>query len=95
MWRTVGFFMSFAVVIELCALVTSIIIILGGIQSRKFGWKIVCSLLVVAGIVQCVGMAIVVCNKCSILLLRSSLQGLRVIRSLAGSDHKLDISRGL
>lgn len=60
MWRTVGFFMSFAVVIELATLIAYAVIILGGVQCRSKGWKVVCALLAFAGIVQCVSMAIVV-----------------------------------
>lgn len=59
MWRTVGFLMSFAVLIELATLVGYIIIVLGGKQSRDYGWKIVCSLLAFITIVQCTAMAIV------------------------------------
>lgn len=59
MWRTIGFLMSFAVVLELCTLVSFAVIIMGGIQMRSTGWKVVCSLLLLGGIVQCVVMAIV------------------------------------
>jgi len=51
--------MSFAVVIELATLIAYAVIILGGIQRRTKGWKVVCSLLTFAGIAQCVSMAIV------------------------------------
>jgi len=59
MWRTVGFFMSFAVVIELATLIAYAVIILGGVQCRSKGWKVVCALLAFAGIAQCVSMAVV------------------------------------
>ncbi|KAF2193816.1 hypothetical protein K469DRAFT_712648 [Zopfia rhizophila CBS 207.26] len=59
MWRTVGFLMSFAVVIELCTFVSFAVIIMGGVQRRSTGWKIVCSLLLLGGIVQCTAMALV------------------------------------
>lgn len=59
MWRTVGFLMSFAVLIELATLVGYVIIILGGKQSRDYGWKIACSLLGFATVVQIIAMAIV------------------------------------
>lgn len=61
MWRTVGFLLSFDVVVELCTLVSFIVIISGGVQRRTAGWKVVSGLLFFAGFVQCVGMAIVVC----------------------------------
>ncbi|PVI04092.1 hypothetical protein DM02DRAFT_498438, partial [Periconia macrospinosa] len=59
MWRTVGFLLSFDVVIELCTLVSFLVIVAGGVQRRTAGWKIVSGLLFFAGFVQCVGMAIV------------------------------------
>ena len=61
MWRTVGFFISFDVVIELCTLVSFIVIIAGGVQRRAAGWQIVSGLLFFSAFVQCIGMAIVVC----------------------------------
>ncbi|KAF2091565.1 hypothetical protein K490DRAFT_31548 [Saccharata proteae CBS 121410] len=59
MWRSVGFLMSFAVIIEAAALIAYAVIILGGKQKRDKGWKIVCGLLGLAGAVQCASMAIV------------------------------------
>ena len=60
MWRTVGFLITFDVVVELCTLVAFAVIIAGGVQRRAVGWKIITSLLLFSGIVQCAGMAIVV-----------------------------------
>jgi hypothetical protein len=62
MWRSVGFLMSFDVVIELCTLVSFGVIIAGGVQRRTAGWKIISGLLLFSGIVQCAGMALVVCR---------------------------------
>ncbi|KAF2690126.1 hypothetical protein K458DRAFT_99009 [Lentithecium fluviatile CBS 122367] len=59
MWRTVGFLISFDVVLELCTLVSFAVIIAGGVQRRAAGWKIICGLLLFSGFVQCAGMAIV------------------------------------
>jgi hypothetical protein len=59
MWRSVGFLMSFAVLIELATLVGYVIIVLGGKQSREYGWKVVCTLLGVITIVQLTAMAII------------------------------------
>jgi hypothetical protein len=61
MWRTVGFLISFAVVTELCTLVSFIVIVGGGVQRRAAGWQVASGVLVFAAIVQCAGMAIVVC----------------------------------
>jgi len=59
MWRTVGFLMSFGVLIELATMIAFIIIILGGKQIRGYGWKVILSLLAVIIVVQSAGMAIV------------------------------------
>ena len=61
MWRSVGFLMSFAVLLELATLVSYIIVILGGQQLRQYGWKVIVSLLAAIVLVQCSGMAIIVC----------------------------------
>jgi len=58
-WRSVGFFMSFAVIIELATIVAFVVIISGGRQTREYGWKIVCSLLAVIVLVECASMSMV------------------------------------
>ena len=60
MWRSVGFLMSFGVVIEGMALIAFIVVISGGKQKRENGWKVISGLLVLAGLIQCAGMAIIV-----------------------------------
>ncbi|CZT06390.1 hypothetical protein WAI453_006215 [Rhynchosporium graminicola] len=59
MWRSVGFLMSFAAVMELATIVTYVIVLGGGKQKRQSGWKLLSFMLVLVGIVQCAGMAIV------------------------------------
>ncbi|KAH7356799.1 hypothetical protein BKA65DRAFT_450622 [Rhexocercosporidium sp. MPI-PUGE-AT-0058] len=59
MWRSVGFLMSFAAVLELGTIVAYVIIIGGGKQKRETGWKVLGFMLMLVGIVQCAGMAIV------------------------------------
>lgn len=61
MWRSVGFLMSFAAVLELVTVVAYLVIILGGKQKRETGWKVLCFLLVLVGVVQAASMSIVVC----------------------------------
>lgn len=61
LWRTTGFLMNFAAVLELVTIVTYIVILAGGKQKRQSGWKVLAALLVVTGAVQCAAMAIVVC----------------------------------
>jgi len=59
MWRTVGFLMSFAVIIELATLTSYAVVIIGGKQGRDKGWKVVCTLLLFSALMQCVSMALV------------------------------------
>ncbi|KAF1945304.1 hypothetical protein EJ02DRAFT_369636 [Clathrospora elynae] len=59
MWRTVGFLTSFGVVVELCAVVSFVVIITGGVQRRVAGWGVAVGVLGCSAVVQCAGMAIV------------------------------------
>jgi len=59
MWKTTGFLMSFAVVIELATFIAFTVVILGGVQQRSYGWKIVCGLLGLASLVEAAGMSII------------------------------------
>ncbi|KAI9849900.1 MAG: hypothetical protein M1837_000114 [Sclerophora amabilis] len=59
MWRTVGFLMSFAVVLEGMTFVAYITVLGGGRQKRETGWKVLGFLLLLTAVVQCAGMAIV------------------------------------
>ncbi|KAL1652476.1 hypothetical protein SLS61_005082 [Didymella pomorum] len=59
MWRTVGFLMSFGVVVELCTLVSFVVIVAGGVQRRVQGWGVVVGVLAFSAIIQGAGMAIV------------------------------------
>jgi len=65
MWRTVGFLMSFAVVLEGMCLVAYFVILAGGKQLRETGWSILSLLIVIAAIVQCASMSLVVSQECS------------------------------
>jgi hypothetical protein len=60
LWRTTGFLMNFAAVLELATIVAYVVILAGGKQKRQNGWKLLGVLLVVTGAVQCAAMAIVV-----------------------------------
>ena len=66
MWRTVGFLMSFGVVVELCTLVSFVVIIAGGVQRRVQGWGVVVGVLIFSAFIQGAGMAIVVCQLCTV-----------------------------
>ncbi|SLM37068.1 hypothetical protein LPUS_06794 [Lasallia pustulata] len=59
MWRSVGFLMSFAVVLEGMTLIAYLVIMLGGKQKREQGWKVLSGCLACVAAVQCAGMAII------------------------------------
>ncbi|KAF2137218.1 uncharacterized protein K452DRAFT_291756 [Aplosporella prunicola CBS 121167] len=59
MWRTVGFLISFAVIIEAAALIGYAVVLLGGKQKRDKGYKVISGLLALAAAVQIAGMAVV------------------------------------
>ena len=52
--------MSFAAMLELATLVAYVVVILGGKQKREGGWKVLATMLLLVGVVQCASMAIVV-----------------------------------
>ena len=52
--------MSFAVVIEGVALISYVVIMVGGKQKREAGWKVLSSLLLLVGLIQCASMALIV-----------------------------------
>ncbi|KAF2757672.1 hypothetical protein EJ05DRAFT_538822 [Pseudovirgaria hyperparasitica] len=58
-WRSVGFLMSFSVIIELATLVAYIVVLAGGKQKRDQGWKVTASLLGFSALVQLIAMALV------------------------------------
>lgn len=61
MWRTTGFMMNIAAVLEFATLIAYLVIIIGGRQKREVGWKILVVLLAVIGLIQCFAMSTVVC----------------------------------
>ena len=63
MWRSVGFMMSLAVVLEGMTLITYVVILAGGMQKRASGWRILSALLLLVGAVQLACMAIMVCHS--------------------------------
>lgn len=60
LWRTTGFLMSFAVVLELAGIVGFVIILLGGKQKRETGWRVMVSILLICAAAQAASMGIVV-----------------------------------
>ena len=66
MWRSVGFLMSFTIVIEGMTLIAYLVILAGGVQKRATGWKILSGMLMLVGAVQLACMSIMV--KLSIII---------------------------
>lgn len=60
MWRSVGFLMSFAVVLQGISVVSYLIIIPGSKRLREQGWKTLSWMIILSAIVQAACMAIVV-----------------------------------
>ncbi|KAL1954232.1 hypothetical protein VTO42DRAFT_1512 [Malbranchea cinnamomea] len=59
MWRSIGFLMSFAIVLEGMTLITYLIILTCGKQKRETGWKILTLFLGMIALVQCAAMGLV------------------------------------
>ena len=62
MWRSVGFLMSFAIVMEGMTLIAYVVILAGGKQKRESGWKVLSGLHIIVALLQLAGMAIIVCS---------------------------------
>ncbi|KAJ5780763.1 hypothetical protein N7457_005923 [Penicillium paradoxum] len=59
MWRSVGFLMSLAVVVQAMSVVTYLVILSGGKRLRENGWGILSLMVGLSAIVQAAGMSIV------------------------------------
>lgn len=62
MWRSVGFLMSFAVVLEGMTIAAFVVLLVGGKQKREQGWGFMATMAALAALVQAVGGSIVVCQ---------------------------------
>jgi hypothetical protein len=60
MWRSVGFLVTFAVVLQGISVVTYLVILTGGKRLRENGWSVLSLMVVLSAIVQAAGMSIVV-----------------------------------
>lgn len=60
MWRSVGFLMSFAVVLQGLSIVSYLIIISGSKTLRESGWRALSLAIALSAAVQAASMAIVV-----------------------------------
>ncbi|KAJ5692947.1 hypothetical protein N7462_002370 [Penicillium macrosclerotiorum] len=59
MWRSVGFLMSFAVVLMGISVVAYLIILSGGKRLRENGWRILSLLIILSAVVQAAAMSVV------------------------------------
>ncbi|KKK18176.1 hypothetical protein ARAM_004891 [Aspergillus rambellii] len=59
MWRSVGFLMSFALVLEGMSVVAYLIVLSGGKRLRESGWKILSVMILLSAAVQAASMSIV------------------------------------
>ncbi|KAI1845136.1 hypothetical protein JX265_002779 [Neoarthrinium moseri] len=59
MWRSSGFLMSFATIVELATLVSFLVVMAGGKYKREDGWKLIGGLLLADAVVEFAGMGLV------------------------------------
>jgi hypothetical protein len=60
MWRSSGFLLSFATIVELATLIAFGVVMIGGKYKRETGWKLIGAFLIADAVVEFVGMGIVV-----------------------------------
>jgi hypothetical protein len=60
MWRSIGFLVTFAVVLQGISVVTYLVILTGGKPLRENGWSVLGLMIGLSAIVQAGGMSIVV-----------------------------------
>ncbi|KAI0134117.1 hypothetical protein BJ170DRAFT_591111 [Xylariales sp. AK1849] len=59
MWRSSGFLMSFATIVELATAVSFVVVMAGGKYKREDGWKLIGGLLLADAVVEFAGMGLV------------------------------------
>ncbi|KAI0017467.1 hypothetical protein F4780DRAFT_755546 [Xylariomycetidae sp. FL0641] len=59
MWRTSGFLLSFATIVELATLITFLVVMAGGKYKREMGWKLIGGFLLADAVVEFAGMGLV------------------------------------
>ncbi|MCJ1475066.1 hypothetical protein MMC13_003726 [Lambiella insularis] len=58
MWRSVGFLMSFAIVMEGVTFIAFVVLISSGQQKRQAGWRIISAMVLFVGLIQCASMSL-------------------------------------
>ncbi|CAJ2502655.1 Uu.00g100490.m01.CDS01 [Anthostomella pinea] len=59
MWRSSGFLLSFATIVELATLITFLVVMAGGKYKREMGWKLIGGFLMADAVVEFASMGIV------------------------------------
>ncbi|KAH8671156.1 hypothetical protein BX600DRAFT_509855 [Xylariales sp. PMI_506] len=59
MWRSSGFLMSFATIVELATAVCFVVVMAGGKFKREEGWKVIAALLLLDAVIEFVGMGLI------------------------------------
>ncbi|KAI1183006.1 hypothetical protein F5B17DRAFT_417940 [Nemania serpens] len=59
LWRTSGFLLSFATIVELATLVSFLVVLAGGKYKREGGWRLIGGFLLADAVVEFAGMGIV------------------------------------
>ncbi|RYP77461.1 hypothetical protein DL769_003415 [Monosporascus sp. CRB-8-3] len=59
MWRSSGFLLSFATIVELATLITFMVVMAGGKYKRETGWKLIGAFLLADAAIEFAGMGIV------------------------------------
>jgi hypothetical protein len=65
MWRTTGFLMSLAVVVDLATIVGFLVVVAGGKAKRETGWRVLCGMLGLVAALQFGATAVVVSLRLS------------------------------
>lgn len=60
MWRSSGFLISFATIVELATLITFLVVMAGGKYKRETGWKLIGCFLLADAVVEFASMGIIV-----------------------------------
>lgn len=60
MWRSAGFLLSFATIVELATLITFLVVMAGGKYKRETGWRLIGGFLLADAAVEFAGMGLVV-----------------------------------
>lgn len=80
MWRSSGFLMSFATVVELATAISFLVVMLGGKYKREEGWFVIAGLLIADAVIEFAGMGIVVSTTAIFWNMRIMLLGRWVLR---------------